>query len=135
MELPSIGIATKQDRPGHRALGVGVALLLAVVIAALGTGALAPDRALAHAGEVHTEEPQTSASDSGQGSGMQSGSGKSADTVPDESAKAEARAPASSSPPVPEEPESDPLLHFAALGVAALAGLGLLLVRRRRLTG
>lgn len=146
MVFPQSRIPERQSGPGRFVVRVGAALVIAVLCA----GALAPERALAHAGEVHTEEPKTSAPATGpgqQGGGQdagkpagptgekESGAGGAAGRGSDEAGKSGGESAGSSPPPAPEEPESDPLLHFFALGVAALAGLGLLLVRRRRLAG
>ena len=146
MVFPQSRIPERQSGPGRFVVGVGAALVIAV----LSAGAFAPERAIAHAGEVHTEEPRTSAPAPGpgqQGGGQDAGkpagrtgekeSGAEGDAGrgSDEAGKSGGEIGGSSPPPAPGEPESDPLLHFLALGVAALAGLGLLLVRRRRLAG
>lgn len=141
MDLPLTELPGRQSRRRRFAVGLG----MVASIALLGAGALAPESALAHAGEVHTEEPQAAAPVKGSGEdagkskddigGKESLSGGAAGPGTDESGKSGAEGSRSSSPPAPAEPETDPLLHFAVLGVAALAGLGLLLVRRRRLAG
>ena len=96
------------------------------------------ERARGHAGEVHTEpapttKPATSERSGGPAPGV---SGKAAGPGA-ETGKADASTSAkvgegTSVPSPPVEPDTDPTLHFVALGALLFVGAGFLLVRRRR---
>lgn len=108
----------------------------ALALAAIWLGAaVVPQGAAGHAGEVHTEPapavepgastPKPAGRDKAEGAG-----GPVGGVVRREegsSREAQGRGPA------PVEPETDPTLHFVALGALLLGGGGFLLFRRRRL--
>lgn len=112
---------------------------LAAVALAFGVGAATgPERAFGHAGEVHSE-PSPAVGDGS----PRVESGKSGPTearpAPDRTDSGTERTTgperetgADSATSRPAEPDTDPTLHFLALGVLFVAGAGLLLVRRRR---
>ena len=95
------------------------------------------ERALGHAGEVHTEPaPTTQPATPESGGARSSTSGKAAgpraaEDEADSSAPAQAEE-GTSAPSPPVEPDTDPTFHFVALGALLLVGAGFLLVRRRR---
>jgi LPXTG-motif cell wall-anchored protein len=111
-------------------------LLLAALLAVALAFVLAPERAAAHAGEVHTEPAPSKTAPSGPSqkasaagpSGKGGGSGPSAEVATEPKEVREV----ADVPPPPVEPDTDPTLHFAALGALLLGGAGFLLVRRRR---
>jgi LPXTG-motif cell wall-anchored protein len=114
-----------------RARALLVALLATVLVTAL-----APEGAAAHAGEVHTEPTPSKTAPPGPSqkepvggpSGRSNGSGSSAGVA----SEPEGTREVADVPPPPVEPDTDPTLHFAALGALLLGGAGFLLVRRRR---
>ncbi|MGA1213207.1 MAG: LPXTG cell wall anchor domain-containing protein [Solirubrobacterales bacterium] len=111
-------------------------LLIAALLAAALAFVVAPERAAAHAGEVHTEPTPSKTAPPGPSqkeavggpSGRSNGSGSSAGVA----SEPEGTREVADVPPPPVEPDTDPTLHFAALGALLLGGAGFLLVRRRR---
>lgn len=139
---PSTNFSHRRHDPTWDRFSRGIFTLAVIVLAA---GVLAPGKASAHAGEVHPDGPKAGVAASKQG-GIEARSnagasktGSRREDVPRSEGKGrpgEEEQPVgatSKSPPPPDKPDSDPLIHFAALGVVAVAGLGLLMVRRRRL--
>lgn len=131
-------------RPGRRPVGAQVAasLLLSLVV----VGSALPTGAGAHGGEVHAEEPETAAIErsegpSGEGvtqSGASPGKGRGQGNGPEMGQASARNSELSSRTEVSsarEETASGPAIHFLALGVVAVAGAGLLLVRRHRFAG
>ena len=132
---------TGYEKPdgASRATVAGLRRPLAVAAALLSLALMIPAAASGHAGEVHTDEPATSTgspatpdrtgkAESGR-KGAPDNRGEADGEFQDETA---ASVNASETPPPPEVPESNPTLHFLALGAIAIVGAGLLIVRRRR---
>ena len=98
---------------------------------------LGVDRAFGHAGEIHSEPAPAVPSASPDPKPERGGAGATDRTEPDsgpaQSAEVTDQAGAEDSPPPPAEPETDPALHFLALGALLVGGGGFLLLRRRRL--
>lgn len=112
---------------------------LAFVVALLALAMLIPAAASGHAGEVHTDDPAPSAGASvaperagKDDSDRKGASGTRAGANREPSEDTGASATGSKAPPPPQVPESNPTVHFVALGAIAILGAGLLLLRRRR---
>lgn len=123
----------------HRKVRSPFVHALAVVALAFAAGAATgPERAFGHAGEVHPE-PSPAVNDRSPGvepgkggpagaksalDGTSSGTGRTSGSERETGAEGASSRSA--------ESDTDPTLHFLALGVLFVAGAGLLVVRRRR---
>lgn len=103
---------------------------------------LLPALAHGHAGEVHTDEPAPAVAkrDGDRGGGKPKVDRREVEAIAvpdgkDGSEQVSVTQTASEAPPVPEVPESNPAVHFLILGIVAILGAGLILLRRRRALG
>ena len=117
--------------PQHNRMRLSTWILSVAGLVGLLSLAAGVDRAQGHAGEVHTEPaPQAQSTAPESANPMpekKEGRPEEASSVGDGGSEG-----APTSPPPPVEPDTDPTLHFIALGLILVLGAGFLLVRRRR---
>lgn len=118
----------RQERPRAFFRVLAVAGLVSLVSLAAGV-----ERSQGHAGEIHTEPAPPAQSTSPKGTASEAGSKEARAGDASSSSVGVAGSGGESNPvPPPVRPDTDPTLHFIALGLLLVAGAGFLVIRRRR---
>lgn len=121
---------SSSDRRAGRRSAAGALALAAIWLGV----SVAPQSAAGHAGEVHTEPaPAVEPGTSGPKPEARGQAGSQRDQTTNDQREAKGSQEAEGRTAGPVEPETDPTLHFVALGALLLGGGGFLLFRRRRL--